>query len=137
MIRELLHKTLSMGMALLVLLSTVSFTVEKHFCGDHLIDVAVFSKAEKCGMETMAVQMSEMTKKSCCKDVVDLIEGQDELKINPFDELDHDTQDCIAAFLVSYTNLFEGLPEQIVPFQNYSPPQLIVDRTIWHEVYLI
>ena len=126
-----------MLMAFLVLLSTVSFTVEKHFCGDHLIDVAVFSKAEKCGTETMAVQMSEMTKKSCCKDVVDLIEGQDELKINPFDELDHDTQDFVVAFLVSYNNLFEGLPEQIVPFQNYSPPQLIVDRTIWHEVYLI
>ena len=133
----MLHKIFSLSMALLVLMSTVSVTIEKHFCGDHLVDVAIFSDAEKCGMEAMAAEQSKMTKKSCCKDVVDLIEGQDELKISSFDELDHDTQVFVSSFALSYINLFEGLPEQIIPFKDYSPPLLSVDRHILHEVFLI
>ena len=49
----MLHKIFSLSMALLVLMSTVSVTIEKHFCGDHLVDVAIFSDAEKCGMEAI------------------------------------------------------------------------------------
>ena len=30
--------------------STFSYTVERHFCGDHLVDFAVFSEVEACGM---------------------------------------------------------------------------------------
>ena len=73
-----------MLMALLVLFSTVSFTVEKHFCGDTLVDVSVFSEAQKCGMEAMEI----LQKKTCCKDEIDIVKGQDELKVSSFDDLD-------------------------------------------------
>ncbi len=38
-------------MAIVVLLSTMSFTLDMHYCGDTLVDIAVFKKAETCGME--------------------------------------------------------------------------------------
>ena len=48
MIKQWLHKVFSISMALLVLFSTISFTVEKHYCGDFLIDTDVFSQVKKC-----------------------------------------------------------------------------------------
>lgn len=111
--------------------STLSFTVEKHFCGSHLVDVAVFSEAEGCGME-----MPSTSKKPCCKDEIDVIEGQDELKLN-IQDLDIQQQQVVATFFYTYINLFEGLPEQVVPFKEYSPPHLHYDRQVLYDTYLI
>jgi len=44
-------KITSSLLALLVLLSTLSFTVESHYCGDFLVDVSYVGQADGCGME--------------------------------------------------------------------------------------
>ena len=124
-------------MAILVLFSTVSFTVEKHFCGDTLIDVAVFSEAEKCAMEEFEKQMEAITKKSCCKDTVDVFEGQDELIVKKFDDLDFEKQIFVTSYIHTYINRFEGLPQQIIPHKNYSPPNLVEDLNLMDQVFLI
>ncbi len=118
-------------MALLVMLSTLSFTVEKHFCGDTLVDAALFTEVKGCGME-----MPSTTKKSCCKDEIDLVKGQDELKYS-FNDFDLDQQQFIATFFYAYIDLFEGLPEQVIPFKDYSPPNLFYDRQVLHDVFII
>ena len=127
----MLHRFFSVSMALLVMLSTMSFTIEKHFCGDTLVDVAVFSEAKGCGME-----MPSTIKKSCCKDEIDHIKGQDELKFS-FNDFDPDKQQFVTAFFYTYIDLFEGLPEQIIPFKDYSPPNLFYDRQVLHDVFII
>ena len=53
-----------MTLALLVLFSTVSFTIEKHFCGDILVDVAVFTEVEKCAMEAEEIALEKNYKKT-------------------------------------------------------------------------
>ena len=137
MIKQLLHKSLSIGMALLVLFSTVSFTIEKHYCGDVLIDVSLFDEAKKCGMEASAVPMDSVTKKSCCKDTVDLIEGQDQLKISSKNDLDLEQQLFVASFVYTYLNLFEGLSQRVIPHKDYSLPDLIYDIHVLDQVFLI
>ena len=139
MIKHILHKIFSVNLAILVLLSTVSFTVEKHFCGDRLVDVAVFSDVERCGgMEASNSETTSVTKKSCCKDTLDVIEGQELNNIKVSNDWDFDKQQLfVATYLYSYANLFEGLPEQIIPFKDYSPPNLIYDIHVLDEVYLI
>ena len=122
-----------MLLALLVLFSTVSFTVEKHFCGDVLVDVSVFTDVEKCAMEAMEMKQ----KKSCCKDEVDVVKGQDELKFNSFEDLDFEQQQFLTAYAYSCINLFEGLSKQIIPHKDYSPPNLIQDIQVLDEVFLI
>lgn len=119
-------------MALLVLFSTTSFTIEKHYCADTLIDVAVFSKAKNCGEN-----MEQTSKKSCCNDVVEIIKGQDELKYSTFEEFNFDQQIFIATFAYSYSNLFESFPKQIIPFKDYSPPNLVVDIQVLDQIFLI
>ena len=124
-------------MGLLVLFSTVSFKVEKHVCGDILVDVSVFTEVEKCAMEAMEKELETITKKSCCKDTVDVFEGQDELIVKTFDNSDFEQQLFIASYIYSYLNPFEGLPQHIIPHKNYYPPDLVVDIQVLDQVFLI
>ncbi len=122
-----------MLLALLVLFSTVSFTIEKHYCGDVLVDVSVFSEVEKCGMEAMEI----LLKKGCCKDEVNVVKGQDELKVSTFDDLDFEQQQFITSFAYSYIDGFESLSKQIIPHKNYSPPNLVYDIQVLDQVFII
>ena len=40
--KQLLNKILSLSMAFVVLFSTMSLTVDMHYCGDTLVDTAIF-----------------------------------------------------------------------------------------------
>ena len=133
MIKSWLHKSFSILLALVVLFSTVSFTVEKHFCGEILVDVSIFSEVERCAMETMELTQ----KKSCCKDEVDVIEGQDELKTTSFEDLEFEQQQFLIAFAQSYLNLFESLPKEVISHKDYSPPNLVYDIQVLDQVFLI
>lgn len=115
----------------MVMLSTMSFTVDKHFCGSHLVDKAVFSKAKTCGM-----QMSADAEDHCCTNEKVFVEGQDELKIS-FDSFDFHQQLFITTYTYTYLNLFESLPKQIIPFRDYSPPLLVSDIHLEDQVFLI
>ncbi len=126
-------------MALIVLFSTFSFTVHQHYCGDELKDTSVFFEAEKCEMEKMMAETScslHQTKKACCEDVIDVVEGQDELNIT-FDTLSLDQQLFVASFVYAYTNLFEGLEEDTISFSEYPPPLIVRQIFKLDETYLI
>ncbi|AUC83771.1 hypothetical protein CW733_15540 [Lacinutrix sp. Bg11-31] len=121
-------------MAFVVLFSTLSFTIESHYCGTNLIDTAVFSKVKNCGMESSA---ATPIKKRCCKDEVVVVQGQDKLKLNSFDDLDINQQILFTSYVYSYISLFISLPKQVVPHKEYVPPNLIYDIQVLDETFLI
>ncbi|WP_240893468.1 MULTISPECIES: hypothetical protein [unclassified Mesoflavibacter] len=125
-----LQKIFSFLLALLVLFSTLSFTVKKHYCGSHLVDTAVFSKVKKCSG-------FEVAPKPCCKDDVTVVKGQDQLKFDKFSDLDFNTQFVFTAYLYAYISQAVSLPKQNIPHQYYSPPNLVVDLQVLHDVYII
>ncbi|ETN93755.1 hypothetical protein SAMN04487906_0161 [Zhouia amylolytica] len=128
-----------MTMALLVLFSTVSFAVSKHYCGDFLVDVAVVTQAETCGMQLQQSSKDDecsFQKSSCCTDQIKLVEGQDEVKTS-VNDLDFQQQVFLASFVYTYINLFEGLEQNVIPHKNYPPPFLVKDIHILDEVFLI
>lgn len=137
MVEKIFYKTVSLLMALLVLFSTVSFTIEKHFCGDTLIDVAVFAEANKCMMEVVEIEQATTIKMDCCKDEMELVKGQDILKLTKFDDLHFDQQFLLTSLIYSYNNLFLGLNKQIIPHKNYSPPNLVTDIQVLDQVFTI
>lgn len=122
-----------MLLAFLVLFSTVSFTIEKHFCGNVLVDVSMFVEADKCAMEAMEI----LQKKTCCKDEIDVVLGQDELSLSPFDDLDFEQQQFVTAFTHTYLNGIESLPKQTISHKDYSPPNLIADIQVLDQVFII
>ena len=96
--KETLRKIASILMALVVLFSTASFTVDMHYCGDHLVDFSLFDKVDTCLMKAgMSKSSSEcaVMDMDCCSDVEVAIEGQDDLKVS-FDQLtlDHSRLVC-------------------------------------------
>lgn len=120
-------------MAFLVLFSTVSFTIEKHFCGDVLVDVSLFTEAKKCASEAEEI----IAKMDCCKDTIDVVQGQDELTVKTFDDLEFEQQVFLVAFSHTYFDLFEDLSEREVLHKDYSPPNLVYDIQVRDQVFLI
>ncbi|SKB44939.1 hypothetical protein SAMN05660776_1082 [Salegentibacter holothuriorum] len=123
--------SISVAMAFLVLFSTFSFTVDKHFCGSFLVDTAIFSEAQTCGMD-----MEASAQDSCCSNEKLAIEGQDELK-HKFDSLDLNQQVFLIGFAYSYIFILEDNPKEIVPFKYYTPPLLVKDIQLEDQVFLI
>ena len=127
-------------MAFVVLFTTMSFTVNMHYCGDSLVDFSVFKSAETCGMEkaqpVKSCENPTMNEKDCCTDQQLVKEGQDDLKTS-FNKLTFEQQTFVATFFYTYINLFEGLDENIVPFKDYSPPFVERDIQTLYETYLI
>jgi len=139
--KETLRQIVSVTMALLVLFSTMSFTVDMHYCGDHLVDFSFSEKVDTCMMKAemsrssneCAVMEMEM---DCCTDLEIVLEGQDDLKIS-FDQLTLEQQNFVSAYLYSYVNLFKGDDIGIISFKEYSPPLLIRDIQILDQTFLI
>lgn len=119
-------------MALLVLSSTFSFAIEKHFCGDFLVDSAVFSELKKCCSKS-----DKKTKKPCCKDTVDIINGQNDLQEGTI--LDLNIEKEVSYFLSHHINFEEVIltPRIHISFEYYDPPDLVMDIQLLDEVFLI
>ena len=129
---------MSLAMALVVLFSTMSFTVNMHYCGDTLVESAIFQKAKGCGMEMEKPSTEEcsITKKNCCDDKQLAIEGQDELQLQ-VDKITFEQQVFIASFVYTYINLFEGLDSNVSTYEEYKPPLVIRQLYKIDETYLI
>ena len=137
--KAIFFKIVSFCMALLVFVSTMSFTIESHYCGDVLVDTSVFGKVESCGMEVQKTSSStecDITKKDCCSDEQLVVDGQDNLKIS-FDKLDKEQQILVATFIYSYVNLFTELQTENISFRDYSPPPLVRDVQVLDQTFLI
>ena len=128
-------------MALLVLFSTMSFRVDMHYCGDHLVDFSFFDGAATCGMDASMSEQSDghgmvAMDMDCCSDVQIVLDGQDHLKIS-FDQFSFEQQVFITSFAYTYFYRFEDVDKNIVPFKAYSPPPLIRDVQVLDQTFLI
>ncbi|RYC51927.1 hypothetical protein DN53_08560 [Flagellimonas olearia] len=127
--KQVFHQIMSSVMALLVLASTVSWTVDKHICMGKVQDISFFAHADDCGMDM------EM-EKSCCDDESFTVQGQDDLKIS-FDDFSVGQQLFLVSFVHSYFYLFENNVEEVSAFRDYAPPPLIQDVQVLHQTFLI
>jgi len=135
---RIFYKIVSVLMAVIVFMSTISLTIDMHYCGSVLVDTSILNNAESCGMEQVSKSSKECSvmKKNCCSDEQIIIEGQDELKIS-FDNLSFDQQVFVSSFVYSYINLFEGLKENTSSITEYPPPLIVRPIYKLDEVYLI
>nr|WP_321416054.1 hypothetical protein [uncultured Allomuricauda sp.] len=124
-------------MAVLLLASTVSWTVDKHICMGRVMDVSFFAHAEDCGMDDVLAAFDDQNiKNDCCEDETFTIQGQDDLKIS-WSDLDLEHQLFLVAFTKSYFELFVPLDKLPVPHEQYPPPKLVNDIQILDQVFLI
>ncbi|WP_271855611.1 HYC_CC_PP family protein [Patiriisocius marinus] len=138
--KQFIHKSMAVFMAAVVFMTTMSFTVDMHYCGDTLVDFSFIQSAKTCGMEkvqaTKGCEKSMLSEKSCCSDEQMVKQGQDDLKTS-FDTLSFEQQTFIAAFTYSYIKLFEGTASTDVSYKDYPPPFVKRDVQVLHQNFLI
>lgn len=127
-------KISSLTLAFFVLLSTFSFTVDKHFCGDFLVDVSFVGEADGCGMEK---DLSAKKMKNCCSDEQISFEGQDELQQSKIQDINFEKQQFLVAFVVSYQDIFVDTQDNQDYFVDFSPPDKPKDFQVLYQTFLI
>jgi hypothetical protein len=136
-VKAKLHKTISLTMALLLLLSTVSWTVDKHLCMGRVMDVALFTKAEDCGMKAaMDLLEDQGIENHCCDDESFTIQGQDDLRLS-WDDITIEQQSFLIAYTYSYFELYNFESKEALPKLTYPPPLLVSDIQLLDQVFLI
>ncbi|CAM4140239.1 HYC_CC_PP family protein [Zobellia nedashkovskayae] len=136
--KNMLHKIVSLVMAVLLLATTTSWKVEKHYCMGHLVDVAFFGEAENCGSNMLleSETTTSIDKKSCCKSEVVAKKGQNDVKPS-FNDLDLDQEVFLASYIYSFVGLFEPVVEKNSNYTHYLPPNIIKDIQLLDAVFLI
>lgn len=135
--KQILHRFISSLLALLVLVSTVSWTVDKHLCMGRVMDISLFAHADDCGMEEAMTAMGDQNiQNSCCDDESFTVQGQDDLKLS-WNDFDLDHQVFLVAFAKSYVDLFVPLEKLPLPNEHYPPPKLVQEIHILDQVFLI
>lgn len=126
-------------MALVVVFSTMSFTINMHYCGDTLVDTAIFNKAQSCGMdmnmEGTESQHSDM-KGKCCSEKQLVVDGQDELQLQ-IDTISFEHIAFVASFVHTYFELFNFENSENPTFKHYTPPRYSFDLQVLNQVFLI
>lgn len=134
--KQHIHKLISVLLSLVVLFSTFSFTVESHYCGDRLVDVAVFSEVHGCGMDMLSSSegVQETSKKSCCRNEVDFVKGnsveQQAIQKSMLPQVYF-----VSALVVFYQDLYTSSVE--TAYYQYKPPLVDRDITVLFENFRI
>ncbi|PHR98283.1 MAG: hypothetical protein COA80_05705 [Leeuwenhoekiella sp.] len=138
--KQIASKIGAVLMAFVVLFTTMSFTVNMHYCGDLLVDFSLTNHTKSCGMEQSPDNVgdceTQLTKKSCCSDKELSAKAQEDLK-PAFNDLDINQQLFITSFLCAYALLFEPQEADFNAFEAYSPPPLIRDVQTLDQVFRI
>jgi hypothetical protein len=132
------RKTTKIGavlMTLVVLLSTMSFTMHMRFCGDNLVAKTLFLKSDSCN--TDEPEDCCVIVEDCCKYEKIVISGQNELQsltevFSLFKK---------RFFVINLPKLFfEAIhikSKRIILNNEYDPPNLVVNRQVILQVFII
>lgn len=138
--KQLFYKILSTCLAIVVLFSSFSFTIDKHICMGEVTDVSYFTEVDFCEMHVDQCNIDKLTqskqlKENCCIETQVLIPNNQSLQYtNDYFQLSQ--IQFALAFTFSYLNLFE-VREKITPFKDYSPPIVDKDIQVLYQTFLI
>lgn len=139
--KQLFHKILSISLALIVLLSSFSFTINKHICGGEVANVTLFISADNCGMD-MQVCKNEVSKKQtviekepCCSDISELIKGNDNNQQAKQYQLEIPQMEFLTAFVYTFITKFKETTNS--QYVMYKPPLVYKNIQTLFQVFRI
>ena len=125
-------------MTFVVFFSTMSFTLDMHFCEGNLVQTTVFHKGKGCGMEIKnpSSENNLVFKKKCCEDKLTIIEGQNEIQ-QQLNTISFQQQTFFVSIGFEQLNAFQDLVNSVSFYPKYRPPLVIKDIYKIDETYLI
>lgn len=110
-----------------VLLSSMSFVLDKHFCNDELKSVSFFLKAENCHEQQkttcpMHSAQDKEDRKNCCDNKTELIKVDIDQNFHPaeYKELNINVLVSIVLFFVKDLVTVQVTPDFVI--KNWNPP---------------
>ncbi|NEW80262.1 MAG: hypothetical protein GZ086_12745 [Gelidibacter sp.] len=138
--KKIISNIAALFLVVLVLFSSVSFTVEKHLCGGQVFSESVFGKAKDCGMDEKCCKEENnnlyFSKKSCCSDEIQLINGSVFEKVTVL-KLANNQQNLFAFTLLNYSIFSPINKSRIIQINNYFPPPNTHNFNILYEIFRI
>lgn len=127
----------SLFLAILVMVSSTTFTVGIHFCMGEARDVALFSDAAECDMEQLLPPCHRQHGSTCCDDETISHESEDFKPVSSEDQ-------AVVGFTLVTTQLPVSIRD-ILPSVTTAPDHTLVDHpplptpdlVIEHQVFLI
>lgn len=122
---------ISIFIAALLVVSTISFSLEKHFCLGQLVDVSLLSDASCASEDSTSTHCgdAELDSLNCCDNQVSVVEGQDlETTVSQKSvDITKAKQSAISAAAVWVKDLlFSIVKKQVTSFEQ--PP----NSTLYH-----
>lgn len=139
---KILKKISAIILSLLVILSSMSFTLNVHMCMGEIDSIALLQESKSCEMSTQQapcanhdLHNSQPTKKDCCEDHSFFVEGQDELaKTASFGMPDLH----FVAVLYAVAAYLFAQPSIVTTFyKDYSPPLIERDIPVLVQSFLL
>ncbi len=125
-----------MVLVFIVLASTMSFTIERHFCGGELIGVTMFSEGLDC-CSAKCEPKDGVIESHCCKAVVDVIKGLDTVVAKAASDSFIQQQLFLISNINPFLTFFNDLELIKSSYRNYTPPERVIDICILDQVFLI
>ena len=130
-----MKKTFSVLLALIILLSSLNFSLSAHYCGQTIVDVALFGEAEACPMADEMNNDSE--EETCCSDRQIFIEGEDYLSSKSFEKQEVEKIDILIAELQFHIELLLEEEHTHSFLAHYTPPLIEQDITLAVQSFLL
>ncbi len=140
--KQFFYKILSFSLALIVLLSSFSFTVNKHICGGKVSSVSLFVNADNCGMDMLVCKnenskkQTSIKKESCCKDVSELIQGNDNNQQAQQFHLNIPQMEFLTAYVYTFIAKFQETTT-VSSIIMYKPPLVYKNIQTLFQVFRI
>lgn len=134
-------KITSALLALLVLSSTFSFSIHKHYCGHFLKDVSYIVPSKGCGMEKVSNPLKETCKESlssihCCKDLTTMVKGQETIIVAK-GSFSHDLIVTLLPAISNFVDFCSLGHSKVVKIPYTPPPYFGEDIYILNQSFLI
>jgi hypothetical protein len=140
--KQIIYKITSFSLALIVLFSSFSFTVNKHICGGKVANIALFVSADNCGMDMQVCKndtskkQTSLDKEPCCNDISEFVQGNDTNQQASVLELSVAQLEFLTYYVYLFVFKFKESNSLIV-FKNYKSPLIYNNIQSLFQVFII
>ena len=133
-----LRQSISVVMALMIGLSTICWTVDKHLCWGRVVDITLFAKAQPCSVQNATPDQwaQKLQSTSCCDADSFTLQGQNQLK-HTYDTPELPAPQLLPTFTQPLSTPFVPLAQRPTLHQHYIPPAVIRNVQLLNAVFLI
>lgn len=125
-------------MALVVLVSTMSFTVNIRYCDENIVATTLNSNNDPCTTDNLdAIENCCIPQKDCCQDAEIVFEGHEELRFQISQELKIQKPFLQVLLVDTFHPTYKVTFSNHSHYTSYVPPIIVKDTQLIHQVFQI